>query len=552
MHSEANEFVQDINNPTDEELERLLTDKIFRLNNLYHIRNKSGKIVRFELNPEQTYYITHRHNRNVNLKARQLGFTTIAVIEGLDDCLFEENFEAGIIADDLDNAIKIFEKAKLAYEKLPDWLKKYREPTTDRAGEYRFPNKSVFSVDTSFRGGTLSRLHVSELGKIAKKWPQKAKEIVTGAFEAVPMDGIIDVESTAEGVTGEFYEICQTAMAKEGRDLSSLEFKFFFFPWYKNPEYQIDANAIIDEKLSEYFKYLETEQGIKLTKQQKNWYALKKESLHEEMAQEYPSFPEEAFLSSGRPVFNQQSIAARIKTVKGINYEHKPFVIKDMEGNEHTVFVKIFRNVVRGKAYAVAGDPAEGLESGDNSALSVLSKDYEQCATYAGKLDPDLFGALLVEIAKYFNNALLAWEQNNHGHAVEAAVRLRKYYNVYRRKSVEKLGEEIKDQVGWLNTAKSKMKMLDDLKEAYRDTSLEINDEDTLREMMTCTIEEDGNIYVNGKDRVVCLGISIQAIPQAVVGGEYKAFVPTKAKTQDVTKMTIEEKIKYYNRMQRQ
>ena len=200
----------------DEEFFRkIFTDKIFRLNNLYYIRNKDAKVVMLKLNPEQEYYITHRHNRNVNLKARQLGFTTLAVIDALDDCLFNEYFEAGIIADDVDNSIKIFEKAKLAYEMLPEWLKKHRVPTTDRAGEYRFPNGSVFSVDTSFRGGTLSRLHVSELGKISKKWPQKAKEIITGAFEAVPKTGYIDVESTAEGVGGDFYDICQEAIPKD-------------------------------------------------------------------------------------------------------------------------------------------------------------------------------------------------------------------------------------------------------------------------------------------------------------------------------------------------
>lgn len=283
----------------------------------------------------------------------------------------------------------------------------------------------------------------------------------------------------------------------------------------------------------------------------KNWYALKKQSLKGEMAQEYPSYPEEAFLASGRPVFNQQQISARIKLVKDLLFELKTFIIKDMEENEHTVQVKIFKDRVPGKAYAVAGDPAEGLEEGDNSALSVLNKDYEQCATYAGKLDPDLFGALLVEVSKYYNNALLAWEQNNHGHAVESSVRLRKYYNVYRRKSKEKLGEEVKDQIGWLNTVKSKMEMIDELKESFRDGSLEIFDEATLREMMTCTIEEDGNIIVNGKDRVVCLGISIQAIKQAVIEGEYKAFIPSPKKSEDTAKMTIEEKLKYYKRMRR-
>jgi hypothetical protein len=202
-------------------------------------------------------------------------------------------------------------------------------------------------------------------------------------------------------------------------------------------------------------------------------------------------------------------------------------------------------------AYAVAGDPAEGLEEGDDSALSVLGKNFEQVAAFAGKLDPDLFGALLVEVAKYYNNALVAWEANNHGHAVEAAVKLRKYYKVFRRETKEELGKEIKDKIGWLNTVKSKMEMLDELKESFRDGSLEVNDEETLRCMLTCKIEEDGNIIVNGKDRTVALGISIQAIKQASVDGEHKAIVPNSNKGKDVTKMSVEDKIKHYNRMRK-
>jgi hypothetical protein len=541
----------EINQEQLQKLKDTIGSKLWRLNNLYHVRNKEGRIVRFELNESQLEFFNSRHNRNIILKARQKGFTTLAVIDALDDCLFIPNFEAGIIAHSLDDAKKIFDKAKLAFDRLPDWLKKLRTPNTDKAGEYVFPNNSKFSVDTSFRSGTLSRLHVSEFGKISKKYPEKAKEIRTGAFEAIPKEGRIDVESTAEGVGGDFYDLCQEAIDKDQSKITPLEFKFHFHPWWKTQEYRIEADVSFDKELQEYFNYLKNEQGIILDCEQMNWYALKKESLKDEMAQEYPSFPEESFLASGRPFFNQTQIAAEIKRCKSVEVEIKHFAVKDLEGREHSYAVKLFGKPEQLKAYAVAGDPAEGLENGDNSALSVIDKDFNQVAVFAGKVDPDLFGALLVEVAKYYNNALLAWESNNHGHAVENAVKLRRYFNLYRRKTKEKIGEETKDQVGWLNTAKSKMEMLDELKQAFRDDSLTVNDEATLREMMSCVVEEDGNVIVNGKDRVVSLGISIQAIKQAVIQGEFKAFTPGKTASKDVTQMTIEEKMKYYKRMQR-
>ena len=531
------------------DFEKVFTDKLYRLNNLYYIRNKAGKIVKFNLNAEQTHYILNRHNRNLNLKARQLGFSTLAVIDALDDCAFEDYFHAGLIAYSLDDAEKLMDKAKLALENLPGWLKKHREPTSDSVGELKFPNGSVFNVDTSYRGGTLSRLHVSEFGKIAAAFPKKAQEIIAGAFEAVPMNGFIDIESTAEGAEGQFYDLCETAMGKQGKGLTSLEFKFFFYPWWKNLEYEIEADVTFPKELLDYFAYLEKDHGINLTLTQKNWYALKKETQKGLMEQEYPSYPEEAFLASGRPFFSQKDVAADIKKVQSVTSEIKSFTIKDLEDNEHTIDVRIFSNPRKDMAYAVAGDPAEGLEDGDNSALTVLDKDFNQCAVYAGKLDPDLFGALLVAVSRYFNGAVLAWETNNHGHAVENSIKLRKYYKLYRREQKEDIGREIKDRIGWLNTHKSKMEMLDELKESHRDGSLSINDIETLREMLKVSIEGNGNVVVNGKDRVVCLGISIQAIKQAGIEGEFKAFIPSKTNNKDVTKMTMQEKLAYYKRV---
>lgn len=529
-----------------QKLKDTIGNKLWRLNNLYFIRNKEGEVVRFKLNPEQEYYISNRHHRNANLKARQLGFTTLAVIDALDDCLFNNHFEAGIIAHSLDDAQKIFGKAKLAFERLPEWLKKLRKPNTDKAGEYVFPNGSKFSVDTSFRGGTLSRLHVSELAKISKKYPEKAKEIITGAFEAVPKNGYIDIESTAEGVSGEFYDICQTAMGKQGRDLTSLEFKFFFFPWYKTPEYKIEADIEFSPGLKEYFSYLEKEQSIFLSKEQKNWYALKKESLGDEMAQEYPSYPEEAFLASGRPVFNQQKISGDIKSVKNIHFETEGFLV-----GEKNQILRVFNRPDKEEAYAIGADVAEGLEIGDSSTITVLNKSFDQVAVYKGKIDPDEFGRFLVQVSKFYNNAILAPEVNNAGIAVIESIKREKYFNMYRREVREELGKDIQDKIGWHTNIKTKKLMLDELKAAYRDGSLNIKDEATLREMLTISYEEDGNIIMNGKDLTVSLAIAIQAIKQAIVPGEYKAFIPVSNKKGDTAKMTIEEKLRYYKRMRR-
>lgn len=518
------EFIEDLENVTEEQLRRLLTDKLYRLNNLYHIRNKDGQIVRFRLNQEQTEYILNRHNRNIILKARQIGFSTLAVIDGQDDCLFESNFNAGIIAYSLDDAEKLMDKAKLALEKLPGWIRKYRTPINDSVGELKFSNGSVFNVDTSYRGGTLSRLHVSEFGKIASAFPKKAREIIAGAFEAVPINGFIDIESTAEGSTGSFYNLCQTAMSKGGEsELTSLEFKFHFYSWWQNPEYSIDSSVRIKSELEVYFDYLEKEHGIKLTQGQKNWYALKEETQQDLMPQEYPSYPEEAFLASGRSYFNQKQLSGDIKRSKGIEYK-RGYLDNDGFKADPKGNLTVYKMPSMDEAYSIGADVAEGLVLGDFSTASVLNKKFEQVAAYKGHLDPDLFGRFLVSLAKFYNQALIAPELNNHGHATLAAIKNAEYYNIYQRVVSDKLGDDIQEKVGWLNNKKSKMKMLDDFKEAYRDKSLILNDEATLREMSTVVIEDDGSVILNGKDLTVATGLAIQGLSQAYLPTDTGAF----------------------------
>ncbi|KLU19734.1 terminase, partial [Proteus mirabilis] len=208
----------------------LLRDKLWRLNHLYWITNKEGKPVRFKMTPEQLEYFEGMHTRNIILKARQLGFTTEVCIIQLDAALFEAA-KCALIAHTLNDAKRLFrEKIKYAYEKLPDEIKAANPASNDASGELVFSKGGSLYISTSFRGGTLRYLHVSEFGKICAKYPEKAREIVTGAFEAVSSDCFTTIESTAEGRAGYFYDYCQSAEKAQiqGKTLSNLDWKFFF------------------------------------------------------------------------------------------------------------------------------------------------------------------------------------------------------------------------------------------------------------------------------------------------------------------------------------
>lgn len=270
----------------------------WRINNLYYITDKKGRKVKFHMNDAQMTLFKGMHYRNIILKARQLGMTTFMMIFMLDAALFYENTKCAVIAHALDDAARLFrEKIKFAYDNLPTDIKKAKPAKNDRTGELVFTNGSSITVGTSFRGGTLKYLHISEFGKICAKYPEKAKEIVTGAFEAVSKDCVITIESTAEGRQGYFFNYCQTAEADQlaNRSLSKLDWKFFFFPWFKDDNYVLDEPVPIPDRLNTYFNELEFELGIEISPQRRWWYTSKEKTLGDDMKREYPSTPKEAF-----------------------------------------------------------------------------------------------------------------------------------------------------------------------------------------------------------------------------------------------------------------
>src|SRR5574343_364339 len=79
---------------------------------------------------------------------------------------------------------------------LPDVLRERFPLAANNADELVFGhNNSSIRVATSMRSGTLHRLHISEFGKICAKYPDKAKEVMTGSIPSVPTNGILIIES---------------------------------------------------------------------------------------------------------------------------------------------------------------------------------------------------------------------------------------------------------------------------------------------------------------------------------------------------------------------
>lgn len=282
-----------------------LADPWWRLCNLYTIIDDDSNEVPFRADAEgfehQREFFEGLHWLNLILKARQMGFTTLADLMALDQCIFNTNYTAAIICDSLPNARKIFRNKVLTpYKKLPALVRALAPLEKESADELVFANGSSISVGVSARSGTLQYLHVSEMGKIARKYPQKAREIVTGSFEAA-QKGVIIVESTAEGKTGWFHDAVQAAkkLRDQGKKPGRLDFKLHFFPWWRKKSNRTDPADVIftDEDLA-YFTEVESLLGIKLDLWQRAWYVKKAKTLQDDMKREHPSHEDEAFEAS--------------------------------------------------------------------------------------------------------------------------------------------------------------------------------------------------------------------------------------------------------------
>lgn len=315
--------------PSDpEELRRCLADPLWRLSSgLYKIivkgdDDEEGTVLPFRPNRAQLRFIRRLWHRNIILKARQLGFTTLVCILWLDHALFNSNQRCGVIAHNDDAALAIFrDKVKFAYDNLPASIQAQFPTAARNDHEILFAhNNSSVRVATSMRSGTIHRLLVSEYGKICAQFPKKAVEVQTGSLPAVPSTGIAVIESTAEGRDGDFYKKTQKAiaLAEKGNVLGTKDFRFHFYAWWQEPKYRLPAGqAVITTEYLDYFAEVEAIIGHPLDIEQRTWYAATKEGEFsgddEIMWREYPSYPDEAFKVStlGAYYGKQLSLARR-------------------------------------------------------------------------------------------------------------------------------------------------------------------------------------------------------------------------------------------------
>jgi len=332
---------RDTRAPKDaDDFKECLSDPWWRLTSgqLYKIMIKGDDgeeslVAPFIPNTPQLDLLSNLHTRNDILKARQLGFTTLIEIFFLDCCLFKANVRAAVIAQSEDVAKTIFrDKVCFAYDNLPPSLKAAMPLGRDSASELLFAhNNSSIRVATSARSGTLQYLHISEFGKICAKFPERADEVITGSIPAVPTNGMVFIESTAEGQDGHFYKISKRAesLMQSGKKLNPKDYKFHFYPWHGESKYTTNPDdVIITPKDHQYFDKIEGEAKCLISIEQRAWWVMTRDSEfsgeEEKMWQEYPSTPKEAFQKSKEGCYYTVQMTKVRKDERITNVPYRP------------------------------------------------------------------------------------------------------------------------------------------------------------------------------------------------------------------------------------
>ena len=258
-----------------------MTDYAAFIADHFEIVDKSGDLVPFLAWPHQKRILDEMTNRTIILKPRQMGSSAWNLAMLATDFILEDNIRLVIIAHDQGTTVRLIDRAKA-------YLRTFEQKTgvsiplkyNNRGELIRSDNGNTLYIGTAGNrsfgvGDTIHKLLCSEVSRY-----EDAETIMTNVLQAVPKDGWVMIESTANGY-GNWYQL-QWSKAETGES----SFKPIFISYKEVPEYSQEGWE--EQKRGEYV-------DVRLFKQ------------------DFPESPEEAFLMSGNPFFDQEALSAMLK-----------------------------------------------------------------------------------------------------------------------------------------------------------------------------------------------------------------------------------------------
>lgn len=485
------------------------------------IRDKTGQTVPLVLTPAQRKIAAAvaqqekqgKPVRIVALKARQvhmsvgvasLIFRRVAFLPGQQAMAFGDLYKS---AKNLWSYYQQFDASYRPYLGLKKLALKSQQK--DRRLEWEQASwievQSADSVTTG-RSYSLRHLHLSEYA-----FYRDAATLMTGLMQTVPddPDTTIIVESTANGLGDPFHQLWERASDTN----SKSGWLAVFFAWWEHPEY----SRPLEEPLAYFERSLTSEEQalrrqFSLTLEQLNWrrwaIANKCEGSLDRFHQEYPSTPEEAFLTSGRPRFDLASIARQPRMDSPLAGELERVQVGTREALQFVPradgsgALRVWKRPAEGHRYAIGADPSKGRDVGaaqgrtdpDYSCAQVLDADTgEQVAVLRERLTPYEFAQYVADLARWYNGAHICPESNELGF-IEGLLQTRYPIDcIYRRQrdAADRRTPRL-EEIGWLTTAASKPQLISTLDRALRELSVIVHDPVTLGELRTFVYKPSG------------------------------------------------------------
>jgi hypothetical protein len=271
-------------------------------------------------------------------------------------------------------------------------------------------------------------------------------------------------------------------------------------------------------KLPEGFTVTDDERKLKdefsLDDEQLYWRRLKiAEGGYDKFRQEYPSTWKEAFVVSGSNVFNLEKLNALVPqpilSRREFNLESRIF--EDARQGS----LEIYKYPTFEDAFAIGADVSLGVGK-DSSAAVVMNKDREVCAVYRNNtIDPSYFGDMLFYLGRYYNNALLAVENNSMGIATLNRLTQMKYVNMYYQTKIANVSKEEGNRIGWRTSSASKPAIIGFLKNAIDSEDIWIPSRVMINELMNYISDDGGKTNAApgyNDDTVIALAIVLEVI----------------------------------------